>query len=132
MEKAKCSCGGTTIVYACAGAANLGQACNEMALRLVEQGRARMGCLAGVGGHVPNMVMSARSADQVITLDGCAVQCARKVLEHNDVVPMIHIVATDLGLTKVMGQRWKGDEVSAISEAFDRLKPRKNDITQIE
>jgi len=132
LEKEKCTCGGTTIVYACSGAADLGQACNETALRLVEQGKARMGCLVGVGGHVPNLVMSAQSADQVIMLDGCAVQCGRKVLEQNNVVPTTHIVATDLGLKKVVGQRWKEDQVQAINEAFDRLRPRQSNQEQTE
>lgn len=133
MAKEKCICSSNNvIVYSCSGASNLGQACNEVALRMAEGGEARMGCLAGVGGHVPNMVMSAQNADMVIVLDGCGAGCAKKVLEHNNVTPTAHVVATDLDLKKVVGQRWKEDEILAIGEALDRLTSRRNEIEHIE
>ncbi|MBN1109978.1 MAG: hypothetical protein JXA45_04375 [Methanomassiliicoccales archaeon] len=54
MAEVRCACeGGSVIVYPCSGAANLGQAYNEMGLRLMEQGRAIMSCLAGVGATFP-------------------------------------------------------------------------------
>jgi uncharacterized metal-binding protein len=122
MEKEKCTCNSkNVIVYSCSGASNLGQACNEVALRMAEGDEARMGCLAGVGGHVPNMVMSAQNADTVIVLDGCGTGCAKKMMDHVSAVSTIHVVATDLGLTKVIGQRCKENEVHAII-ANARLK----------
>lgn len=133
MGEKKCACkGGVTIIYSCSGTSNLGQACNELAQRLTEQGKGRMGCLAGVGGHVPNMILSAQSADKVIVLDGCQVACAAKIMEHVGVVPNEHIVATDLGLQKQIGKRWTEEEVEAIDKALKLMRKTRTDLVRIE
>lgn len=133
MDEKKCSCqGGTVIVYSCSGNANLGQACNELAQRLMERGVGRMGCLAGVGGHVPNMVMSAQSADEVIVLDGCQMGCALKIIEHAGAKASVHLVATEIGLPKKNGKRWTEDEVQAMDEALAQLRPSRNAFVRIE
>lgn len=120
MAGTKCGCEkATVLIYPCSGASDLGQACNELALSVAEQGRARMSCLAGVGGHVPNLTMSAQSADVVIALDGCQVACARKVLQHAGVEPSVHIIATDLGLNKAVGRRFTREQLEIISSALD-------------
>lgn len=133
MEEIKCSCqGGTVIMYSCSGNANLGQACNELAQRLMERGVGRMGCLAGVGGHVPNMVLSAQSADEIIVLDGCQMGCALKIMEHAGAKASVHLVATEIGLVKKNGKRWSEDEVQAMDEALAQLRPSRNGFVRIE
>lgn len=133
VEGRKCSCqGGAVIIYSCSGSANLGQACNELALRLMERGEGRMGCLSGVGGHAPNMVLSAQSADMVIVLDGCQMGCALKVIEHAGAKASYHLVATDLGLVKKNGRRWSENEVTALDEELTKLRGRGNGFVNIE
>lgn len=133
MEGKKCSCqAGTLIVYSCSGNANLGQACNELAQRLMERGEGRMGCLAGVGGHLANMVMSAQSADEVIVLDGCQMGCALKIVEHAGAKASVHLVATELGLFKVNGRRWTEAEVKVLDEGLAKLRSSRNRFVRIE
>lgn len=133
LEEKRCSCQtGTVIVYSCSGNANLGQACNELAQRLNERGKGRMGCLAGVGGHVPNMVLSAQSADEIIVLDGCQMGCALKIIEHAGARATIHLVATDLGLAKKNGKRWSEDEVKVLDEELTKLRHSRNGFVRIE
>jgi uncharacterized metal-binding protein len=119
MGESTCACGCNKIVYTCSGASNLGQACNELALRITEERRGRIGCLAGVGGKVNNMVLSAQNAELVIALDGCSVGCGRKILEQAGVTPNIHIIASDLDLIKFVGQRWTESQVRTIEQALD-------------
>ncbi|MBN1109979.1 MAG: putative zinc-binding protein [Methanomassiliicoccales archaeon] len=70
--------------------------------------------------------MSAKSADLVIALDGCQVECARKVLEHAGVKPGVHIVATELGLTKKVDERWTEEQVQVIDQALSIRMPRRS------
>jgi uncharacterized metal-binding protein len=133
MEGKKCSCqGGTVIVYSCSGNANLGQACNELAQRLMERGVGRMGCLAGVGGHLPNMVMSAQSADEVIVLDGCQMGCALRIIEQAGAKASIHLVATEIGLAKKNGKRYTEDEVKVLDDELTKLRFARNGFVRIE
>lgn len=133
MGETKCSCqGGTVIVYSCSGNANLGQACNELAQRLMERGVGRMGCLAGVGGHVPNMVKSAQNADELIVLDGCPMGCALKIVEHAGAKAAFHLIATDLGLVKKNGVRWTEDELTVLDEGLTRLRSSQSGFVRIE
>lgn len=119
-------------MYSCSGNANLGQACNELAQRLMERGMGRMGCLAGVGGHVPNLVLSAQSADEVVVLDGCQMGCALKIVEHAGAKASFHLVATDVGLVKRNGKRWSEDEVMVLDEELTKLRRSRNGFVRIE
>jgi len=104
MSNGSCCCGGEArVVLACSGGSNVGQLTNEVAKRLTISGDAKFLCLAGVGGHVPGMVLSVRGGDKVLALDGCAVACARKCLEAADIVDFEYVCVTDLGIEKRPG-----------------------------
>ncbi|MDQ5985131.1 MAG: hypothetical protein CSYNP_00835 [Syntrophus sp. SKADARSKE-3] len=96
---AECCNGGTALIFACSGAADLGEIADRVARRLRNEGYARMTCLAGIGAGLSGYVESAKGADGNITIDGCQVACARKALEKIGVSPKSHIL-TDLGLIK--------------------------------
>jgi uncharacterized metal-binding protein len=90
-------------VLACSGGSNVGQITNEVAKRLTIAGDAEFLCLAGVGGHVPGMVLSVRGGDKVLALDGCVIACARTCLEAADIADFEHVCVTDLGIEKRPG-----------------------------
>ena len=71
-----CKCRAEEIVFLpCSGASNCGQIASQVALKLDEEGKGRMYCLAG-------MVKSAREAKRIVALDGCDTTCARHTIEH--------------------------------------------------
>lgn len=89
----------TKLIYACSGAADVGEIADQVVRRLRSEGVAKMTCLAGIGADLPNYVQSAQSTDMNIAIDGCPVACAKKTLEKIGVTPTSYIL-TDMGLVK--------------------------------
>ena len=89
----------TKLIYACSGAADVGEIADQVARRLRSEEFAKMTCLAGIGAGLSGYVQSAKGADENITIDGCSVACAKKTLEKIGVRPTAFIL-TDLGLVK--------------------------------
>ena len=96
---AECCSGGTTLIYACSGAADVGEIADRVTRKLRNEGYARMTCLAGIGAGLSGYVQSAKGADLNITVDGCKTACAKKTLEKIGVSPTSYIL-TDMGLVK--------------------------------
>jgi uncharacterized metal-binding protein len=89
----------TKLIYACSGAADVGEIADQVARRLRAEGFNKMTCLAGIGAGLSNYVQSAKGADENITIDGCSVACAKKTLEKIGVTPTSYIL-TDMGVVK--------------------------------
>jgi len=89
----------TPIIYACSGGCNLGQMANYVALCLDRARVGKMSSVAGVGGDVAGFLAIAKSRRQIVAIDGCQKQCAKRCLERHG-VDMRHYVLTDFGLTK--------------------------------
>jgi uncharacterized metal-binding protein len=96
---AECCGGGTKLIYACSGAADVGEIADRVTRKLRSEGNLRMTCLAGIGAGLSGYVQSAKGADENITIDGCPVACAKKTLEKIGVTPTSYIL-TDMGLVK--------------------------------
>jgi len=112
---AECCGGGTRIIYACSGAADVGEIADRVARRLRSDGCAKMSCLAAVGADLSGYVQTAKGADECVSIDGCATACARKNLERVGVSPR-SFVLTEMGLSK--GQTPVSDEaVNKMAEA---------------
>jgi uncharacterized metal-binding protein len=109
-----CSCGNQkkiTLVFPCAGASNVGQITNELALRMTREGVGAMSCLAGVGAHISGFVVSARDCDQLVVLDGCPQRCAAKVFEHVGIQPHVYLLLSDHDFQKRHGALVSPEEV---------------------
>ena len=59
-----------------------------------------MSCLAGVGGRVKHLVAVAQSAEQILVIDGCPINCARRTLELAGVHNFRHLQLQHLGFRK--------------------------------
>lgn len=109
-----CGCGSSscqkiTLLFACSGAANVGEIADRAARRLMAEGAGAMFCLAGLGGDIEPMIDAARKADENIVIDGCDKDCGRKVMQRVGVANFRHVRVTDLGIEKVKGV-WACDE----------------------
>lgn len=87
-------------VYSCSGCSNVAQLANNVAVRLHRNGEATMSCIAGVGGDVRPLVMAAQKAEKILALDGCSLACVQHCLKRHGREPDVHIVLTELGLSK--------------------------------
>ncbi|HBG20089.1 MAG TPA: zinc-binding protein [Desulfobulbaceae bacterium] len=102
-QQTGCSCGcnaGPKIIFSCSGAADVGALADQAARKLDRQGAGKMFCLAGVGGRVDNILKSTQAAGNILAIDGCAMDCARKTLEAAGILRVNHLRLTDLGFTK--------------------------------
>ncbi len=119
---AQCSCsGGTTLIFACSGASNCGQATNQAALKLRDEGVGSMYCLAGIGGNIQGMIQGAKDADLRIVLDGCPVKCAKKTFEQAGLTADIYVVATEAGVEKTHEPVKKKDVDKVVDDVMKKL-----------
>jgi uncharacterized metal-binding protein len=121
MEKSSCGCScskSPTVVFPCSGAADVGELSDRTARQLTNDGIGKMFCLAGIGGGVSGIVESTRSAEKILVIDGCPLDCAKKTMEKAGLTSFKHTRITDMGFKK------GHTEVSAatIEKAVDNCK----------
>ena len=104
------------LIFACSGAADVGALTDLAARQLTREGVGKMYCLTGVGGRVDGIMKTVEKADQILVLDGCPLNCARKTLETAGFNRFHHIELSGLGLAK--GQSPATDEnLAAVMQA---------------
>jgi len=103
MECSSCKPQNSTskIVYACGGCADVGEVADQVSRKLRRDGFAtpKASCLAGIGAGITPFIDAAKAADTVITIDGCEVGCAEKII-HNIGLKPHAIFLTAMGLEK--------------------------------
>jgi uncharacterized metal-binding protein len=87
-------------IYACSGAADVGEIADHAARKLTAEGVGKMSCLAGIGGRIPNLLAIARGAQVILAIDGCPMHCARNALEKAGFTKFEHVCLADLGMAK--------------------------------
>jgi|ERR1017187_8883552 uncharacterized metal-binding protein len=90
----------TTVVYACSGCSDAGEIADRAARRLASDGVAKMSCLAGIGGRVKSLLSTAESAQRILVVDGCPLNCARKTLELAGFSKFDHLELHRIGVRK--------------------------------
>lgn len=99
--KTPCACkGGVSLIFPCSGAADVGEIADRAARNLTARGDGKMFCLAGIGGNVSGIIASTHAAQQILAIDGCSLDCARKTLEQKDITRFHHLRLSDMGLEK--------------------------------
>jgi uncharacterized metal-binding protein len=78
-----CSGGGSCkLILACSGGSDVGEITDRVARRLARDGKGKMYCSNGIGARIEGMLATAKSAGEIIAIDGCPVACVQKALEH--------------------------------------------------
>jgi len=112
--------GGNKLIFACSGAADVGELSDRAARKLTRDGAGTMFCLAGIGGRVPGILDKTRAAARILAIDGCSLDCVRKSLEQAGFAEFQHIRVTDLGMEK--GQTPATDQnVEIVAGSIDPL-----------
>lgn len=89
-----------TLVFACSGAADVGDISDRAARKLTRDGAGKMYCLAGIGGKVSGIIKTTQAAEKILAIDGCPLDCTKLSLEEVGINNFEHIIVTDLGLKK--------------------------------
>lgn len=101
MENKSCQCEGKSakIIFACSGAADVGQVTDLVARRLHAGKFGQMKCLAFVGAGIPQMIDSVKGS-KILVIDGCNMDCGRITMTRNGLADFTHLRLTDLGYCK--------------------------------
>jgi uncharacterized metal-binding protein len=100
-EAQACSCSAApTLIFACSGAADVGEISDRAARQLTRQGKGKMFCLAGVGGRVSGIMASTAAATKILAIDGCPLNCVKGCLEQAGFTQFQHVQLADMGLAK--------------------------------
>jgi uncharacterized metal-binding protein len=99
-NKKGCLCGSSDyIVIACSGACDLGQITDVVARKLRDNNVRKMNCLAAVGAGVKPTIEAFKQAN-LLVLDGCPVDCGKKILDNAGISGYNYVRMTDLGYEK--------------------------------
>ena len=101
MENKTCSSkeNATKTVFACSGAADLGEVSDLVARKLHRDGERQMKCLAFIGGGIQEMIDSVKGTNMLV-IDGCNLDCGKLTMEKNGISDYCHLRLTDLGYIK--------------------------------
>ena len=100
-KPAEACCGtGPRLIFACSGAADVGNISDLAARNLTVEGAGKMFCLAGIGGRVSGIMETTRVATAILAIDGCPLDCAKKTLEQAGFTKFEHIRLSELGMEK--------------------------------
>ena len=88
-----------SFVFPCSGCADVGEVADRVARKISQSGRLKMFCLAGIGAGIASFVTKAKNATRNVTVDGCSIGCAKKMIEKIGLQPQSYIL-TDMGLVK--------------------------------
>lgn len=96
-----CGCGGgPRLIFACSGAADVGEIADKAARKLTRDGKGRMFCTAGLGGRISGILKTTEAAEGVLAIDGCPLNCVKSSLEQAGFTAFQHLQLADLGLEK--------------------------------
>ncbi len=121
-----CDCEGErkVLVYACSGAANVAEIADRAARKLASEGKAAMFCLAAFGAGIEPMIDAARNVNLNVVIDGCPMDCGRKIFDKAGLKNYVQIRVTDLGIDETDGAAVTEEQVAVTvvkaAEAIDK------------
>jgi uncharacterized metal-binding protein len=89
-----------TLIFACSGAADVGELSDRVARQLAKAIAGKMYCLAGLGAGIEAYVKTTKEAGRVLAIDGCPTNCAKQVLERAGIPNFIHVQIAEFGMAK--------------------------------
>ena len=80
-DNQKACSGAPKLIFPCSGGSDVGALADRAARQMTRDGSGKMYCLAGIGGRVPGILASTENAANILAIDGCPLNCAKKTLE---------------------------------------------------
>lgn len=99
-ENKNCLCGSDSdYVLSCSGACDVGHISDLVARKLSIEGVRKMNCLAVVGAGIKNSIDTFKKSN-VLVIDGCPVDCGKKIMDQAGIKDYSYLRVTDLGYEK--------------------------------
>lgn len=99
-EHAACFCDTSEYnVVSCSGASDLGQLSDVLARKLRDNKVRKVNCLTLIAIEDESLINAFKKAN-VLAIDGCTKDCAKKILEKAGIENFNHLRLTDLGYQK--------------------------------
>ena len=92
--------GGSKLIFACSGAADVGAITDQAARKMTKECVGKMFCTAGIGGRISGIMKTTKSADKILAIDGCPLDCVKNSLEKVGFNEFDHLQLAELGLEK--------------------------------
>lgn len=99
-ETPKACSGAPKLIFPCSGGSDVGALADLTARQLTRDGSGKMYCLAGIGGQIPGILSTTRGAGKILAIDGCPMNCAKKILELAGFSEFEHLCLADVGFQK--------------------------------
>lgn len=100
VENSNVCSGGPKLIFACSGAADVGEISDRAARKMSKDGIGTMFCLAGIGGGIEPIMQKTKSASKILAIDGCGLDCVKNTLEKAEFTKFEHLRITDLDMEK--------------------------------
>lgn len=115
--------GPESALFVCFGAmSNVGMMTGLAAIEAVKQlepGKAGIFCLGGLPTQAPSVLEKTRAVKRIITVDGCPLNCSRKIVEQAGFTPAAAInLVTDCGIHKRPAYQFNPDEMKPAVDAI--------------
>lgn len=99
-KKQDCLCGsGEYIVLSCSGASDVGKIADLVSRKLSAEKVRKMNCLAVVGAGIEKSINDFKTKN-ILVIDGCPVDCGKRILKKNGISNANYLRVTDLGFKK--------------------------------
>lgn len=100
-EKANECCGdGPKLIFACSGAADVGEIADRATRKMAKEGVGKMFCTVGIGGRVSGIMKATEAVSEILAIDGCPLDCVKNSLEQAGFENFKHLQLADIGLEK--------------------------------
>ena len=84
----------------CSGAADVGAIADQAARKMTKEGVGKMFCVVGIGGRISGIMKTTESAERILAIDGCPLNCVKNSLEQAGFNKYEHLQLADLGMEK--------------------------------
>ena len=92
--------GASNLIFPCSGGSDVGALSDLAARQMTRDGTGKMYCLAGIGGQIPGILSTTQNATKILAIDGCPMNCAKKILERAGVSNFGHLCLSTAGFQK--------------------------------
>lgn len=83
------------LIFPCSGASDVGELTDRAARRMSRSGLGKMFCLTAISGNIQEYLDDTQAAKNIIIIDGCSNECAKKTLNN------INVRKYELNLEKI-------------------------------
>ena len=99
-DNPKACTGASNLIFPCSGGSDVGALSDLAARQMTRDGTGKMYCLAGIGGQISGILSTTQSASKILAIDGCPMNCAKKILERGGFLQFEHLCLADAGFQK--------------------------------